>query len=176
MSALEDQYQIELDEAAITEATTLGDIERIVSRGKSASLPYPYPGWAMRLPMKWIRPVVYQVFLLPLTLIMCRVRVVGIERLAKMNESKPVLFIANHVTDVDAGLILSALPWRQRRRLAIAMSGVSAPLASSAGKSRRVCAPESKSGIRARSRSLQCVLTAATEWVSTEFRVCGRSG
>ena len=123
LSALEDQYQIELDEAAITEATTLGDIEQIVRRGRSATLPYPYPRWAMRFPMRWIRPVVYQLFLLPLTLIMCRVRVVGIERLANMNAAKPVLFIANHVTDVDAALILSALPWRWRRRLTIAMSG-----------------------------------------------------
>jgi long-chain acyl-CoA synthetase len=121
LSALEDQYQIELDEAAITEATTLGDIEQIVSRGKSDSVPYPYPRWAMRFPVTWIRPVVYQLFLLPLTLIMCRVRVVGSERLP--NAGKPVLFIANHVTDVDAGLILSALPWHWRRRLAIAMSG-----------------------------------------------------
>ena len=123
LSALEDQYQIELDEAAITEATTLGDIEHIVSRGKAESLPYPYPRWAMRFPMTWIRPVVYHVFLLPLTLIMCRVRVVGDERLAKLNAAKPVLFIANHITDVDAALILSALPWRWRLRLAIAMSG-----------------------------------------------------
>ena len=121
LSALEDQYQIELDEASITEATTLGDIEQIVSRGKSVSVPYPYPRWAMRFPMTWIRAVVYHLFLLPLTLIMCRVRVVGSERLP--NAGKPVLFIANHVTDVDAGLILSALPWRCRRRLAIAMSG-----------------------------------------------------
>jgi long-chain acyl-CoA synthetase len=121
LSALEDQYQIELDEAAITEATTLGDIEQIVSRGKSESLAFPYPRWAMRFPMRWIRPVVYHLFLLPLTLIMCRVRVVGSERLP--NAGKPVLFISNHVTDVDAGLILSALPWRWRRRLAIAMSG-----------------------------------------------------
>ncbi|HET6975801.1 MAG TPA: AMP-binding protein [Pyrinomonadaceae bacterium] len=123
LSALEDQYQIELDEAAITEATTLGDIEQIVSRGKSTALPYPYPRWAMRFPMRWIRPFVYQIFLLPLTLIMCRVRVVDKERLATLDPSKPVLFIANHVTDVDAGLILSALPFRWRRRLAIAMSG-----------------------------------------------------
>jgi long-chain acyl-CoA synthetase len=121
LSALEDQYQIELDEAAITEATTLGDIERIVSRGKSEARPYPYPRWAMRFPVKWIRPAVYSVFLLPLTLIMCRVRVVGSERLPK--SANPVLFIANHITDVDAALILSALPWRWRRRLAIAMSG-----------------------------------------------------
>ena len=123
LSALEDQYQIELDEAAITEATTLGDIERIVSRGKSESLPYPYPAWAMRFPITWIRLVVYHLFLLPLTLIMCSVRVIGAERLAKVNPSKPVLFISNHVTDVDAALILSALPWRWRRSLAIAMSG-----------------------------------------------------
>lgn len=123
LSALEDQYQIELDEAAITEATTLGDIEQIVSRGKSSSLSYPYPRWAMRFPITWIRPLVYHLFLLPLTLIMCRVRVIGIERLARLSVSKPVLFISNHVTDVDAALILSALPLRWRLRLAIAMSG-----------------------------------------------------
>ena len=121
LSALEDQYQIELDEAAITQATTLGDIEQIVSRGKSETVPYPYPRWAMRFPMTWIRPLVYHVFLLPLTWIMCRVRVIGVERLPKANS--PVLFIANHVTDADAGPILSALPFRWRLRLAIAMSG-----------------------------------------------------
>jgi long-chain acyl-CoA synthetase len=67
--------------------------------------------------------VVYHLFLLPLTLIMCRVRVIDDERLAKVDPSKPVLFISNHVTHVDAALILSALPWRWRRSLAIAMSG-----------------------------------------------------
>src|SRR5215210_5954968 len=121
LSALEDQYQIELDEAAITEATTIGDVERIISRGKSEATAYPYPRWAMRFPMKWIRTIVYHLFLLPLTLIMCRVRVIGSERLAKVKG--PVLFISNHVTDVDAALILSALPVGWRSRLAIAMSG-----------------------------------------------------
>jgi long-chain acyl-CoA synthetase len=121
LSALEDQYQIELDEAAITEATTVADIERIVSHGKSEALAYPYPRWAMRFPITWIRFVVYHVFLLPLTLIMCRVRATGVERFA--NVKPPVLFISNHVTDVDAALILSALPWRWRYRLAIAMAG-----------------------------------------------------
>jgi long-chain acyl-CoA synthetase len=121
LSALEDQYQIELDEAAITEATTIGDIEQIVSRGKSETVSYPYPRWAMRFPTTWIRPIVYHLFLYPLTLIMCRVRVVGAERLAKVKG--PALLISNHVTDADAGLILSALPWRWRLNLAIAMSG-----------------------------------------------------
>ena len=121
LSALEDQYQIELDEAAITEATTIGDIEQIVSRGKSEAVSYPYPRWAMRWPVTWIRPIVYHLFLYPLTMIMCRARVVGAERLAKVKG--PALLISNHVTDADAGLILSALPWRWRLSLAIAMSG-----------------------------------------------------
>ncbi|HEX3249961.1 MAG TPA: AMP-binding protein [Pyrinomonadaceae bacterium] len=121
LSALEDQYQIELDEAAITAATTIADIEQIVSRGKSDAVAYPYPRWAMRWPVTWIRFLVYHFFVLPVTLIMCRVRVNGAERLTKV--TGPALFIANHVTDVDAGLILSALPLRRRVSLAIAMQG-----------------------------------------------------
>jgi len=121
LSALEDQYQIELDEAAITEATTVGDVERIISQAKSDAVAYPYPSWAMRFPMTWIRPVVYNLFLLPLSWIMCRVRVIGAEKLAKVKG--PALLISNHVTDVDAALILSTLPLRWQTRLAIAMSG-----------------------------------------------------
>ena len=121
LSALEDQYQIELDEAAITEATTIADIERIVSRGKSEAVAYPYPRWAMRFPITWIRFVVYHSFLLPLTLVMCRVRSIGVERFA--NLKPPVLFISNHVTDVDAALIISAMPSAWRYRMAIATAG-----------------------------------------------------
>ncbi len=121
LSALEDQYQIELDEAAITEATTVADVERIVSEGRSSAVAYPYPRWAMRFPMTLIRPIVYNLFLLPLSWIMCRVRVNGVEHLCKVKG--PVLFISNHVTHVDAPLILSALPFRWRLRLAIAMAG-----------------------------------------------------
>jgi len=121
LSALEDQYQIELDEAAITEATTIGDVERIISERTSEATAYPYPRWAMRFPMTWMRAIVYHLFLLPLTMIMCRVRAIGVERLTQVKG--PVLFISNHVTDVDAGLIVSALPVRWRSRLAIAMSG-----------------------------------------------------
>jgi long-chain acyl-CoA synthetase len=121
LSALEDQYQIELDEAAVTEATTIADIEEIISRGKSEAVAYPYPRWAMRWPITWIRFLVYHFFVLPITLFMCRVRVLGAERLAQVRG--PALLISNHVTDVDAGLILSALPLRWRVRVAIAMQG-----------------------------------------------------
>jgi long-chain acyl-CoA synthetase len=47
--------------------------------------------------------------------------VIGAEKLA--NVKGPALLISNHVTDVDAALILSTLPLRWQTRLAIAMSG-----------------------------------------------------
>ena len=121
LSALEDQYQIEIDEAAITEATTVGDVEKIVSQVTSESVAYPYPRWTMRFPMTWIRPVVYHLFLLPLSRIMCTPRVIGIEHLAKVKG--PALLVSNHVTHIDGPLILSVLPLRWRLGLAIAMSG-----------------------------------------------------
>ncbi|MGH9843413.1 MAG: AMP-binding protein, partial [Blastocatellia bacterium] len=45
LSALEDHYQIELDEAAFTAATTLGDIEKMIHQGAAETVPYPYPAW-----------------------------------------------------------------------------------------------------------------------------------
>jgi long-chain acyl-CoA synthetase len=121
LSALEDRYQIELDEAAFTGTTTIGDIDRLVRKRKAESVAYPYPSWTMRFPMTWIRSAVYHVLLLPITLIMCRVRVQGTQQLPKV--VKPALLISNHVTDVDAALIISALPVRWRSRVAIAMDG-----------------------------------------------------
>ncbi len=52
---------------------------------------------------------------------MCWPRVHGRERLPK--QSAPMLFIANHISMVDPGMILFALPWRFKHRLAIAMAG-----------------------------------------------------
>lgn len=121
LSALEDQYQIELDEAAFTEATTVAELEQIVRQGKAEAMAFPYPSWAMRFPITLIRPLVYHLFLLPLTRIMCSVRVEGADKLSDLKG--PALLISNHVTDVDAALILSALPFRWRLRVAIAMSG-----------------------------------------------------
>jgi long-chain acyl-CoA synthetase len=52
---------------------------------------------------------------------MCWPRVRGKERLRDLRG--PVLFIANHISMVDPGMILFALPFRFRHRLAIAMGG-----------------------------------------------------
>lgn len=65
--------------------------------------------------------MVFYLVILPLARWMSRATVIGKERLNDV--AGPVLFIANHITMVDAALILLALPARFQRRLAIAMEG-----------------------------------------------------
>lgn len=128
LSALEDRYQVEIDEASFTAATTLGDLERIVHEGTggahaaSAPTPYPYPEWAQRFPFTWLRVALYYLIALPVTRLLCWVRVRGGENLRELR-GRPALFISNHITYFDHALILSALPGAYRRRLAIAMEG-----------------------------------------------------
>ena len=123
LSALEDRYQISLDEAAFTAATTLGDVEKVV-RGEiedQVVTPYPYPKWTRWLVVRWLRVLLFYTILLPITHLMSRMSVAGRERLK--NVDGPVMFVVNHVTLADHALVLAALPVRLRHRVAIAMEG-----------------------------------------------------
>ncbi|MEK6302613.1 MAG: AMP-binding protein [Acidobacteriota bacterium] len=121
LSALEDHYQIDIDEAAFSEATTLAEVEKLVREGGTESNERAYPRWSGRWPVTWIRTLAAYLLLLPLTRLMSRVRVAGRERIR--GERGPLLFVSNHVAMVDQSLILAALPGRFHRKLAIAMEG-----------------------------------------------------
>jgi len=123
LTALEQRHQVEIDESRFAEASTVRDIERIV-REASAAPPassHCYPRWAQRWPIRWIRVVVYYLFTWPATLIIAKPTVIGSDRLHDARGS--LLFISNHVTYIDAGLLMFAMPARYRHRLAIAMVG-----------------------------------------------------
>lgn len=122
LSALEERYQVEIDEAAFTAATTLSDVERLIDGGtEERAAPYPYPKWARTFPLTWIRLLLFYALVLPITRGMSRMRVSGSVHLDKL--TAPALFVANHVTLADHALVLAALPARLRHHLAIAMEG-----------------------------------------------------
>ena len=123
LSALEQRYQVELDESRFAEATSVSDIERILHEANSspAVQRYHYPRWAQRWPIRSLRIGIYYVFTWPATLIMGKPTVIGREKLA--NAHGPLLFISNHVTYIDPGFLMFAMPARYRQRLAIAMQG-----------------------------------------------------
>lgn len=122
MSALEDRYQVDLNEANFTNVCTIGDVERLLREPQaSAQTGYSYPHWTLSWPVTWIRNAVYYLLSLPATLLMAHPTIVGRENLTGV--SGPVLVTCNHITYVDVGLVLRALPARLRHRLAVGMLG-----------------------------------------------------
>ena len=123
LTALEQRYQVELDESQFAEAATVADIERILQRASVAppELLHHFPRWAQRALVRCIRIVIYYLFTWPATLLMAKPTVIGRERLRAAEG--PLLFISNHVTYIDPGLLMFAMPTRYRHRLAIAMQG-----------------------------------------------------
>jgi len=124
LGAIEDRYQIDLDEGVLSETTTVAEIEKII-QGESQRSPetpgFSHPYWSLAFPVSWIRVTFYYLVIYPLTRVMCRVKTRGLKNLKSLET--PVVFAANHISLVDAPIIMSALPNRFRTRLAIAMEG-----------------------------------------------------
>lgn len=121
LSALEDRYQVDLNESRFSTATTVRELERMLSEPESKRSDYHYPRWAQSLPVAAVRFLVYYLLTWPATMIMACPRIRGREKLEGLDG--PVLFIANHITQVDMGFVLAGLPFRYRHRLAVAMLG-----------------------------------------------------
>ena len=123
LTALEQRYQVELDESRFSEASTVADVERMLNEAshEPRMRKYSYPRWAQNWLVRWIRVVIYYLFTWQATLVIGKPTVVGRSRLR--NARSPLLFISNHVTYIDAGLLMFAMPARYRHRLAIAMQG-----------------------------------------------------
>jgi long-chain acyl-CoA synthetase len=122
MGALEDRYQVDLNEANFTSISTVGDLERLLrAPQKSAQSGYRYPRWAQRWPITWIRNFIYYLLTWPATIIMAHPKIVGRENLRGIDG--PFLISCNHVTYIDVGFALIALPPRVRHKLAVGMWG-----------------------------------------------------
>ncbi len=122
MSALEDRYQVDLKEANFANVATVGDLERLLHEPqKSPGTGYRYPRWAQRWPVTWVREFIYYLLTWPATIIMAHPTLLGRENLRGLDG--PFLVSCNHVTYIDLGFALKALPPRLRRKLAVGMWG-----------------------------------------------------
>jgi long-chain acyl-CoA synthetase len=124
MSALEERFQVELNETAFAEAKTVEDVQRLLQRPATHRGEFVYPRWTQRWLVRWFRLAVYYALVWPATQILAHPKIVGGENLRDV--CGPLLVVSNHITRrADIGLILAALPVRFRHRLAIAMGGES---------------------------------------------------
>ncbi|HEY4764872.1 MAG TPA: AMP-binding protein [Candidatus Sulfotelmatobacter sp.] len=121
LSELEDRYQVDLSETQFSALRTVGDLERMLRRDAVPGAGYHYPSWTLRWPVTWARILVHYLLMRPAILLLGWPRIEGREHLRGVKG--PLLVVANHVSDVDPGFILTALPVRFRHRLAIATGG-----------------------------------------------------
>jgi long-chain acyl-CoA synthetase len=121
LGALEDRYQVDLNESKFTSAITVGELERMLHAPVARRTDYTYPRWTQSTPVAALRFVFYYLVTWPLMALMSFPKVEGRENLRQARG--PLLFVANHVTQVDVVFVLAALPMRYRHRLAVAMLG-----------------------------------------------------
>ena len=121
LSALEDRYQVDLNETRFGSARTVGELGTMVRGSSPVRSEFVFPRWAQRWPVTWIRTFFYYLLTWPTTHLMAHPRVFGRENLRGVKG--PVVVISNHVIYLDVGFVLAALPVRLRHRLAVAMGG-----------------------------------------------------
>ncbi len=121
MSALEERYQVDLSEVKFSEATTIGQLEEMLRKPPKAPVEVRYPRWPQNWFITAVRVAIYYLLVWPTTYILAAPRISGRENLLGLDG--PVLFVSNHVTYIDIGFVLAALPARFRHRLATAMRG-----------------------------------------------------
>jgi long-chain acyl-CoA synthetase len=128
MMALEDAFQVTVDETRFSAATTLADLEALTkpldTDGAAARLTVPepieFPSWNRSLPARTLRRASLPTWILPLARVFATVQVRGLDHLARVQG--PVIFAANHQSHFDTPVILDALPPEWRYRVAPAMA------------------------------------------------------
>ena len=134
---IEERMGITLSDAAVEQAATLGDLRRQLGLGAvaesiseftimPAKLPVNvddrrdvYPHWTWWWPVQAQRVAFIECVLRPLVWLLAAPEV---QRDTQLNIERPLLLIANHVTDYDPSLVLYALPGKIRRHVAAAMA------------------------------------------------------
>ncbi len=136
MMALEEAFQVTMDEVKFAAAQTVADLEALTKplevQGRPGGRAYEaaegaprpetiaFPSWNRSLPARAIRRASLPTWILPLGRIFARVTVEGLEHLRDLDQ--PVIFAANHQSHFDGPVILDSLPPRWRYRVATAMA------------------------------------------------------
>ena len=121
LGELEERYQLELDESAFTKAGTIEQLDALLRQPAPPARQFVYPRWPLLGVVRLLRALAYRLLVWPAVMLLGGPRIRGREELQQLRG--PAIVICNHVTEMDAGFLLAALPGSLRRRMAIAMNG-----------------------------------------------------
>ncbi|HYX53519.1 MAG TPA: 1-acyl-sn-glycerol-3-phosphate acyltransferase, partial [Candidatus Limnocylindrales bacterium] len=124
MAAIENRYQIDLNDSEFSAVNTVNDLERLLKHTapeQEIKKDYPYSRWGLSWPIRLLRTLAFHLVTRPYIWVMARPKIIGRERVNDFQG--PALIISNHITQNDIGFLMAALPFRLRNRLAVAMQG-----------------------------------------------------
>lgn len=125
MMAIEDSFQVTVDEAKFAAATTVADLDALIrpiegaAPEPGATEPFELPSWNRSWPARVARRISLPTWILPPMRLFVTLEVRGLEHLEHLQG--PVIFAASHQSHFDVPAILTALPPRWRYRVAPAM-------------------------------------------------------
>jgi long-chain acyl-CoA synthetase len=123
LSALENKYQIELNEDAFANLKSSRELEEWLHQPSAVAAPGEIDAalseWARWRPLRWFRSAFQSAVAIPLYRHYLPLTVSGLEHLNQL--APPVIFIANHISHLDVPTIYTALPYHWRQLLAPAM-------------------------------------------------------
>jgi len=143
LMALEEAFQVTLDESALAEVKRIADLSVMVGAGRPApsgpgapasagggttaladaatpAEPIAFPAWNRSAPAWFLRRISLPTWILPLARPFLELRVEGLSHLEGLEG--PVIFAANHQSHMDVPVILLSLPAKWRYRVAPAMA------------------------------------------------------
>jgi long-chain acyl-CoA synthetase len=122
LERVEMMIQLGVSEPDFQAARTVGDLSSIGERPMTAAAApaQDIPNWPRSRFASVVRDIGLALVILPLARVFAWLRIEGRENLQNVNA--PVIFASNHQSHFDGPAILMALPYRLRRRVAIAAS------------------------------------------------------
>ncbi|HEV2402668.1 MAG TPA: AMP-binding protein [Candidatus Saccharimonadales bacterium] len=120
VSLIEEQLGVTIAESHLNQTTTVATLRHLVKKGAPAESPAPHPVWPFYPQVRIIGNIARETLVRCFLRLWVRQRSEGIEHLRTV--TGPAIFIFNHVDGFDAPVVYKALPWRIRRRLAVAQA------------------------------------------------------
>ncbi|KKP24548.1 MAG: Acyltransferase family protein [candidate division TM6 bacterium GW2011_GWF2_28_16] len=114
---IEQEFGILIDENLITDNLTVQALQNIIDKKESVKKPKNFKKWPRLLCVRIIRNIV-QVFIIFLGRIFFKIKIEGFNNIKNLKSQ--VIFMPNHISYADPFVLLSALPYKIRKKLAFA--------------------------------------------------------